>query len=146
MDASLHIGKEALKFSAAHFTIFSATEAERLHGHNYHVSLDVWGDMGGEGLIIDAGELKRIVQRLCEDLDDYDGMVLTRTVDGLPYTLTITVRYVQPLAPNVYSSSQTFAKEVLVEVESPYLKVGKAGDPLKVPFRRVFTYDKATSL
>lgn len=70
MDAALHIGKEALKFSAAHFTIFSATEAERLHGHNYHVSIDVWGDMGGEGLIIDAGHLKRIVKGLCDALDE----------------------------------------------------------------------------
>lgn len=69
-DASLHIGKEALKFSAAHFTIFSATEAERLHGHNYHVSIDLWGDMGGEGLIIDAGEIKRIVKRECDALDE----------------------------------------------------------------------------
>jgi 6-pyruvoyltetrahydropterin/6-carboxytetrahydropterin synthase len=70
MDASLHIGKEALKFSAAHFTIFSATEAERLHGHNYHVTLDVWGGMGGEGLIMDVSELKRIVKRLCDALDE----------------------------------------------------------------------------
>lgn len=69
-DASLHIGKEALKFSAAHFTIFSATEAERLHGHNYHVSIDIWGDLGREGLIIDAGEIKRIVKRVCDDFDE----------------------------------------------------------------------------
>jgi 6-pyruvoyltetrahydropterin/6-carboxytetrahydropterin synthase len=70
MEASLHIGKENLKFSSAHFTIFSATEAERLHGHNYHVQVDLWGNIGDEGLIIDAGEVKRIVKRLCEELDE----------------------------------------------------------------------------
>ena len=83
---------------------------------------------------------------LCEDLDDYDGMVLTRTYEGVPYTLTITVIYVDPLNPDVYSATQTFAKEVLVEVENPYIKVGATGTPLKVPFRRVFGYDKATSI
>lgn len=70
-DASLHIDKQALHFSAAHFTIFSATEAERLHGHNYQVTVDIWGDMGGEGLIIDAGALKAIVKRLCDELDEH---------------------------------------------------------------------------
>jgi len=70
MSESLHIGKEALKFSSAHFTIFSATEAERLHGHNYHVQIDLWGVMDSEGLIIDAGEVKRIVKRLCDELDE----------------------------------------------------------------------------
>ena len=69
-DASLHIDKQTLHFSAAHFTIFSATEAERLHGHNYQVTVDIWGDMGGEGLIIDVGTLKAIVKRLCDDLDE----------------------------------------------------------------------------
>lgn len=70
MDAALHISKRALKFSAAHFTIFSATRAERLHGHNYHVQIDIWGDMGSEGLIIDAGEVKRIVKEVCDTLDE----------------------------------------------------------------------------
>ena len=36
--ATLHIDKQAHKFSAAHFTIFSETDRERLHGHNYGVS------------------------------------------------------------------------------------------------------------
>jgi len=71
MDSSLHISKRALKFSAAHFTIFSATEAERLHGHNYHVQIDIWGNMGREGLIIDAGAVKRIVKSLCDELDEH---------------------------------------------------------------------------
>ena len=36
---TLHITKEVHKFSAAHYTIFTATERERLHGHNYFVSV-----------------------------------------------------------------------------------------------------------
>jgi hypothetical protein len=33
----IEIQKEYLHFSAAHFTIFSATVRENLHGHNFHV-------------------------------------------------------------------------------------------------------------
>jgi len=36
----IYIQKESYKFSASHFTVFSATEAERLHGHNYAVAVE----------------------------------------------------------------------------------------------------------
>ena len=35
---TIELSKEYLKFSAGHFTVFSATERERLHGHNFSVS------------------------------------------------------------------------------------------------------------
>ena len=34
---TLELYKEEMKFSAGHFTIFSATERENLHGHNFSV-------------------------------------------------------------------------------------------------------------
>ena len=43
---TLYIDKESHKFSAAHYTIFSATERERLHGHNYSVSARIVAPMG----------------------------------------------------------------------------------------------------
>ena len=46
---TLYIDKEAHKFSAAHFTIFTATERERLHGHNYSVSARIVAPMGDNG-------------------------------------------------------------------------------------------------
>ena len=46
---TLRIGKESHKFSAAHFTVFSASERERLHGHNYGVSIRLVAHMGPEG-------------------------------------------------------------------------------------------------
>ena len=33
----IELSKEYLNFSAGHFTIFSATERENLHGHNFQV-------------------------------------------------------------------------------------------------------------
>ena len=42
---TLYIDKESHKFSAAHYTIFSATERERLHGHNYVVVVELSAKM-----------------------------------------------------------------------------------------------------
>jgi 6-pyruvoyltetrahydropterin/6-carboxytetrahydropterin synthase len=38
---TLHLSKQNFKFSAAHFLIFDAQRAERLHGHNYQVRVDI---------------------------------------------------------------------------------------------------------
>jgi len=37
--AIVELHKDDLHFSAGHFTIFSATERENLHGHNYNVNV-----------------------------------------------------------------------------------------------------------
>ena len=69
--ATLHIDKQAHKFSAAHFTIFSETERERLHGHNYGVSARIVAAMGDNGFSADYNVYKRALQRLCDDHDEY---------------------------------------------------------------------------
>ena len=69
--ATIHISKQSHKFSAAHFTIFSKTERERLHGHNYGVSARVVANMGENGFTADYNVYKRAMQRLCDDHDEY---------------------------------------------------------------------------
>ena len=69
--ATLHINKQAHKFSAAHFTIFSATERERLHGHNYGVSARIVAEMGENGFSADYNVYKRALQKLCDAHDEY---------------------------------------------------------------------------
>jgi 6-pyruvoyltetrahydropterin/6-carboxytetrahydropterin synthase len=69
--ATLYIDKESHKFSAAHYTIFSATERERLHGHNYSVSARIVAPVGGNGFSADYNVYKRGLARLCEALDEY---------------------------------------------------------------------------
>ncbi len=69
--ATLHINKQAHKFSAAHFTIFSATERERLHGHNYGVSARIVAEMGENGFSADYNVYKRSLQKLCDAHDEY---------------------------------------------------------------------------
>lgn len=69
--ATLHIDKEAHKFSVAHYTIFSATERERLHGHNYSVSAMIAAPMGENGFAADYNVYKRRIKALCDELDEY---------------------------------------------------------------------------
>ncbi len=69
--AILIIDKQAHKFSAAHYTIFSATERERLHGHNYSVSARIVAPMGDNGYAADYNVYKTRLGALCAELDEY---------------------------------------------------------------------------
>jgi 6-pyruvoyltetrahydropterin/6-carboxytetrahydropterin synthase len=68
---SIEISKEDLKFSGAHFTIFSATDRERLHGHNFKVSLVLTADVGDNGMCFSYVEIKSRLRKLCSRLDEY---------------------------------------------------------------------------
>ena len=74
MDAATHttieLQKEYLHFSAAHFTIFSATERENLHGHNFQVAATLDGPVAGDGLCFDYNEVKSRLKTLCDSLDE----------------------------------------------------------------------------
>jgi 6-pyruvoyltetrahydropterin/6-carboxytetrahydropterin synthase len=66
----IDISKEYLNFSAGHFTIFSATERENLHGHNFQVRCSVTAEVGEDGMAFDYVELKRVLKGLCDELDE----------------------------------------------------------------------------
>ena len=68
---TLYIDKENHKFSAAHYTIFSATERERLHGHNYSVSARIVAPVGDNGFSADYNVYKSRLLALCDSLDEY---------------------------------------------------------------------------
>jgi 6-pyruvoyltetrahydropterin/6-carboxytetrahydropterin synthase len=68
---TLYIDKESHKFSAAHYTIFSGRERERLHGHNYSVSARIVAPMGGNGFAADYNVYKTRLKALCDSLDEY---------------------------------------------------------------------------
>ena len=68
---TLRLAKGDFKFSAAHFTLFSATEAEPLHGHNYRVLVEIGGDeLDPLGLLVETGILKRRIREILTELDD----------------------------------------------------------------------------
>jgi len=62
-------GKENMKFSSAHFTVFE-NSVERLHGHNYRVLLTIKGTRLRGGLLVDFGLLKQEARALCDELDE----------------------------------------------------------------------------
>ena len=66
----IEIAKQALNFSAAHFTIFSQTEREDLHGHNFQVECELTSPIDANGLIFDYSLIKRVMKELCDELDE----------------------------------------------------------------------------
>ena len=66
----IEIAKQALNFSAAHFTIFSATEREDLHGHNFQVECELTSPIDENGLIFDYNLVKRAMKVICDELDE----------------------------------------------------------------------------
>ena len=68
---TLELAKEDMKFSAGHFTIFSATERERLHGHNFRVAVEITARMQDNGMGFDYGVYKRRIRDLCDAWDEY---------------------------------------------------------------------------
>jgi 6-pyruvoyltetrahydropterin/6-carboxytetrahydropterin synthase len=68
---TLRLAKGDFKFAAAHFTWFADGSAERLHGHNYRVSVVVSGErLGADGMLVEARVVKDEVRRLCAALDE----------------------------------------------------------------------------
>jgi len=67
---TIEISKEYLHFAAAHFTLFSATERENLHGHNFQVTLDATARVQQDGLTFDYNILKKALKLLCDELDE----------------------------------------------------------------------------
>ncbi len=78
----------------------------------------------------------------CIYIEGFDGKTTKRTVDGLKYTLQVEVRYVELTSPSTVSATPTYAKEVLLHIQSPHLRLGD--NPLTVTMARTFTYQRAT--
>jgi 6-pyruvoyltetrahydropterin/6-carboxytetrahydropterin synthase len=98
------VTKDYLVFASAHFITFAGHRCEGLHGHNYRAQVTVEGALNKESwFVFDFVELKRIMKRLCDEIDhlvllplksDRVGVVEDRetvsvSVDGKP-------RYVFP--------------------------------------------------
>tara|TARA_A100001037_G_scaffold305271_1_gene344732 strand:- start:878 stop:1390 length:513 start_codon:yes stop_codon:yes gene_type:complete len=69
-STTIHISKEYLHFSAAHFTIFSKTRREDLHGHTFYVSAVIDCSTGENGLAFDYNLVKTALKKMCDKLDE----------------------------------------------------------------------------
>jgi len=66
---SIHVAKENLKFSAAHF-IARPGFREPLHGHNYQVGVTVEGRLATTGYVLDFGLIKQLTKQIVDRLDE----------------------------------------------------------------------------
>ena len=65
----VYVCKDSFKFNAAHFIAYPGFR-ERLHGHNYRVSVRMEGPVGDDGYVVDFGDIKRAAREVCEELNE----------------------------------------------------------------------------
>ena len=68
MSYKIVVEKGNLRFSATHFITFMG-KCERLHGHNYALSVELAGELTEDGYVFDFVELKSILRGVCDSLD-----------------------------------------------------------------------------
>ncbi len=71
----LQLAKQNFKFSSAHFLIFDKKNAERLHGHNYRVEVEIGipddGHLTNRGFFIDFNVFKKYIKEACDRWDEH---------------------------------------------------------------------------
>lgn len=65
----IYVSKDSFKFNAAHFIAYPGFR-ERLHGHNYRVSVRMEGPVGSDGYVVDFGDIKRAAREVCGALNE----------------------------------------------------------------------------
>lgn len=68
----VYVSNDSFKFNAAHFVAFKGYR-ERLHGHNYRVSVRLLGrrQIGADGYVIDFGNIKDVCRKVCKRLNEH---------------------------------------------------------------------------
>lgn len=91
IESSLHLKKQNFKFSSAHFLIFDEQNAEKLHGHNYQVQVEIGlpqeQEFKNKGYFLDFNEFKSFIKKQCDFLDEHvllpkDNSEIQTTVQG----------------------------------------------------------------
>jgi 6-pyruvoyltetrahydropterin/6-carboxytetrahydropterin synthase len=67
----VRVTKDYLVFSAAHFITFNGNVCERLHGHNYRVACEVFGQLDENRYVIDFIALRDALHAITLELDHH---------------------------------------------------------------------------
>lgn len=67
--ATIELHRDELKFSAGHLMLLSATQREKLHGHDYQLNVAFRTEVGENGLAFDLREYREKLQKICQQLD-----------------------------------------------------------------------------
>ena len=65
----VRISKDDQSFSAAHFITLEGGTCERLHGHDYHVAVEVQGPLDENHYVIDFVGLRETIRTVLDELD-----------------------------------------------------------------------------
>ena len=98
------VTKDYLVFASAHFITFAGHRCEGLHGHNYRASVTIEGALNQDAwFVFDFVELKRIMRRLCDEIDHLvllplrsDRIQVTEDADIVRVAVDGNPRYVFP--------------------------------------------------
>ncbi len=66
----IQIKKLALKFAAAHMTVFPNGKKEALHGHNYQVAIYLNTHSAEQSKMISFGDIKKVIAGVCNHWDE----------------------------------------------------------------------------
>jgi 6-pyruvoyltetrahydropterin/6-carboxytetrahydropterin synthase len=68
----VNVSKDTFKFNAAHFVAYNGFR-ERLHGHNYKLSIRLLGSrkICSDGYVLDFGDVKAVTKTACKKLNEH---------------------------------------------------------------------------
>ncbi|MBN2022382.1 MAG: 6-pyruvoyl tetrahydropterin synthase family protein [Pirellulales bacterium] len=69
----VEVDGDDLVFSAAHLVTLAGDVCERLHGHDFRVTVKVFGPLAGNGFVVDFLVLRDVVRKI---LDEWDHRIL----------------------------------------------------------------------
>ena len=139
-DFRVSVTKDYLVFASAHFITFAGHRCEGLHGHNYRARVTIEGALNQESwFVFDFVELKRIMKRLCDEIDHLvllplksdsvgvvqEGETVSVSVDGKP-------RYIFPrrdcaLLPIPNTTVEMLAQMLTERLQGELEKLGAKG-------------------
>ena len=136
---SIHVAKENLKFSAAHFIAYPGFR-EPLHGHNYQVGIRVEGRLSNTGYVLDFGLIKKLTKQIVDRLNERTLVPLNSdclSIEREPGD-RVRIRYEQDefvlpakdlcLLPIVHSSAEELARYLWEELHSALKARGALAD------------------
>jgi 6-pyruvoyltetrahydropterin/6-carboxytetrahydropterin synthase len=134
------VTKDYLVFASAHFITFAGHRCEGLHGHNYRARVTIEGDLNQESwFVFDFVELKRIMKRLCDEIDHLvllplksDRVGVAEQGDTVSVSVDGTPRYVFPrrdcaLLPIPNTTVEMLAQLLTERLQAELDKLGAKG-------------------
>jgi 6-pyruvoyltetrahydropterin/6-carboxytetrahydropterin synthase len=68
-DFIIRVASDDLLFSASHFITFEGGACEALHGHDYHVAIEVQGPLNSNQYVVDFTVLHDVVKTIVAEMD-----------------------------------------------------------------------------